>query len=318
MYAPVRDTEAPDLTARMTTSTRRFRPLVWLAATGLVLQAAMASAQPEDRAAARPLFDQGRDLMQAGRYTEACPKLEQAVRLFAGAGLLLNLADCYEHTGQLASAWTRFGDAAAAARRTGNADAEAEATRRRSLVEPRLTRVVLQVTQEVPGLALRINGRSVDRAQWNTPIVVDPGEQKLEAKAPGFQPWSGTQTVEGPAITVTVNVPALSPIDAGSPAAPAAAATPYATPDGATSPPAATPADEGLGTRRIVALSLGGAGVAGLATGGVFGLMAISQKNQQLTDCGSTPSCTGSGHKQALGDHSAAVTDGMVSTVYVR
>ena len=302
----------------MTTCTRRSRPLIWLAATGLVLHAAMASAQPEDRQAARPLFDQGRELMEAGRYTEACPKLEQAVRLFAGAGLLLNLADCYEHTGQLASAWTRFGDAAAAAHRAGNAEAEAEANGRRSLVEPKLTRVVLQVTKEVPGLALSLNGQSVDRAQWNTPIAVDPGGQKLEAKAPGFRPWSSTQTAEGAANTVTVSVPALSPVDVGSPAAPAAASTPYATPDGAdttTSPSAATPADEGLGTRRIVALSLGAAGVVGLATGSVFGLMAISQKNQQQSDCGSTASCTGSGHAQALGDHSSAVSDGMISTV---
>jgi len=302
----------------MTTSTRRSRPLIWLAATGLVLHAAVASAQPEDRAAARPLFDQGRDWMLAGRYAEACPKLEQAVRLFAGPGLLLNLGDCYEHTGRLASAWTRFGDAAAAAHRAGRAESEAEANRRRGLVEPRLTRVVLQVTKEVAGLAVSLDGQTVDRAQWNTPIAVDSGSQKVEANAPGFQPWSATQMVDGPGLTVTVSVPALLPIKVGSSATPAVAPTPYATPEGDTtiSPSAATPPpDAGLGTRRIVALSLGAAGVVGLATGSVFGLMAISQKNQQQSACGSTGSCTDSGHAQALGDHSSAVSDGTISTV---
>jgi hypothetical protein len=96
------------------------------------------------------------------------------------------------------------------------------------------------------------------------------------------------------------------------------ASTPYSTPDGATSGPGTettSPAEGGLGTRKIVALSLGGAGVVGLAAGSVFGLMAISQKNQQQSDCGSTASCTSSGHTQALGDHSSAVTDGTISTV---
>ncbi len=124
--------------------------------------------------------------MQAGRYTEACPKLEQAVRLFPGAGLLLNLADCYEHTGRLASAWTRFGDAAAAGRRAGNADAEAEANRRRGLVEPNLTRVVVHVDKEEPGLAVTLDGQKLDRARWNTPIAVDPGLQRLDGAGAGL------------------------------------------------------------------------------------------------------------------------------------
>ncbi len=117
---------------------------------------------------------------------------------------------------------------------------------------------------------------------------------------------------------MTVSVPALSP--AAPAAAPAPDSTPSAAPPGprteaTPAPSAAAPDEGGLGTRKIVALSLGGAGVVGLAAGSVFGLMAISQKNQQQSDCASTASCTSSGHAQALGDHSSAVSDGTISTV---
>ena len=40
--------------------------------------AAVARAQAEDQAAARVMFEQGRELMKAGQYAAACPKLEAA------------------------------------------------------------------------------------------------------------------------------------------------------------------------------------------------------------------------------------------------
>ena len=64
--------------------------------------APVARAQAEDQAAARALFDEGRALMKAGQYADACPKLEAARRLFTSAGILLNLADCHEKIGRTA------------------------------------------------------------------------------------------------------------------------------------------------------------------------------------------------------------------------
>jgi hypothetical protein len=69
------------------------------------------------------------------------------------------------------------------------------------------------------------------------------------------------------------------------------------------------------GTPKVLALVAGGVGVAGIAVGSIFGLMTISQKNQQQTICGSTPSCTTSDHTQAVNDHSAAASDGLISNV---
>jgi len=278
-----------------------------------------ALAQPEDRQAARPLFDEGRALMEQGHYAEACPKLEQAVKLFAGSGLILNLGDCYEHAGRTASAWARFADAAAAAARAKNTDAEAEANRRKALVESKLTRVVLQVSAEVSGLTLTLDGHEISHAQWGVPVPLDPGAHEIRAEARGFRPWSSSPTIDAPASTATVAIPALSPLapetPVPTPVAAPVAAQPVAAAPTANPPPTEPATSNPLGTPRILGLVAGGVGVTGLAVGTVFGLMSISQKNQQQSTCGSTPSCTGADHAQAVNDHASAVTDGLVSTV---
>jgi hypothetical protein len=69
-----------------------------------------------------------------------------------------------------------------------------------------------------------------------------------------------------------------------------------------------------MGTQKILGLTAGGAGVAGIAVGSVFGLLAMSAWNQQKIDCaGSTPA-TCSDHASALNDHSTMNTDGAIST----
>jgi hypothetical protein len=81
----------------------------------------------------------------------------------------------------------------------------------------------------------------------------------------------------------------------------------------ATLPTASTGPDHGLGTQRILSLTAGGLGVAGIVVGSVFGVLSTSAASRQDTDCASPTSCLN--HMQALSDHSTAATDGAVSTV---
>jgi hypothetical protein len=71
----------------------------------------------------------------------------------------------------------------------------------------------------------------------------------------------------------------------------------------------------GLGTRKIVALTAGGVGIASIAVGTVFGILSLSAASSQKTDCASSASCTD--RSAALSDHGTAVTDGAVSTVAI-
>lgn len=68
-----------------------------------------------------------------------------------------------------------------------------------------------------------------------------------------------------------------------------------------------------MGTQKLLGLVAGGVGVAGLAVGGVFGAMTLSEKSQQQSACGSP--CSAASHTQAVNDHSTGMTDGTISTI---
>jgi len=69
-----------------------------------------------DKATAETLFDEGRRLLVQNKLPEACSKFAESQRLDPAIGTQLNLGDCYERTGRLASAWAQFREASAAAR----------------------------------------------------------------------------------------------------------------------------------------------------------------------------------------------------------
>jgi tetratricopeptide (TPR) repeat protein len=88
------------------------------------------SAQGQDEAAARALFAEGRRLAQEGQYPLACTQFEAATKLFLSAGVLVNLADCYEKVGRTEDARVTFGAAARVAARTNRREIAVEATSR--------------------------------------------------------------------------------------------------------------------------------------------------------------------------------------------
>jgi hypothetical protein len=79
-------------------------------------------------------------------------------------------------------------------------------------------------------------------------------------------------------------------------------------------PPPAEPAPSGLGTRRILGIALGGAGVVGIGVGAIFGAMASSAWSSAKSACGGdigrcADVSSGNSYK------STTLTDGAVSTV---
>jgi hypothetical protein len=168
----------------------------------------IAHAQAEDQAAARELFNEGRELLKDGRYADACPKFEAARKLYESAGIVLNLGDCYEHVGRTASAWTEFGEAVAIAQRTGRSAEAAEAAKRQAAIEPALARLVVRVTRLSPGLSVSRDGAALPSAAWGAAIPIDPGSHEVRATAPGRQQWSTTVTIPA-AGRISVDVPEL-------------------------------------------------------------------------------------------------------------
>ncbi len=190
-------------------------------------QAPLLRAQAEDQAAARSLFDDARQLAKEGHYAAACPKFDAASKLYPSAGILLNLADCYERIGKTASAWTEFGEAASVATRTHRADDANEARRRQATLEPALTRLTIRVAHDAPGLMIQRDGSPVARAVWGTAIPIDPGSYQVHAEAAGYESWVGSISASSPGQIVIVDVPELhasakAPLAAPVPVSPAA------------------------------------------------------------------------------------------------
>ncbi|WP_437312644.1 hypothetical protein [Sorangium sp. So ce385] len=190
-----------------------------------------------DTAAAQALFDAARQLMAQGRHAEACPKLEESQRLDPGIGTQFNLAACYEQVGRTASAWSTFLDVAGAAKAAGQLEREKVARQRATALEPKLIRLTITAPADAPAdLQVKRDGALVGRAQWGTPVPVDPGKHTVEASAAGRSPFVKTVELNKAGASETVAVPPL----AGAPARAAAppVSGPAAPPARAAAPPA--------------------------------------------------------------------------------
>jgi tetratricopeptide repeat protein len=248
----------------------------------LVLGAAERAEAQTDSATARALFAEGRSLMEKDRYDEACPKFEESLRLDPGMGTQFNLAHCWEKLGRTASAWALFLDVAAAARNASQPQREAAARDRAKALEPKLSRLRIDVSKPSGDLKIDRDGQDVGRAAWGMAVPVDPGEHVVEVSAPGKKSWSNTVDVPSAARTVSVSIPELE--DAPMPAAP-----PSITSAGNNPPPVeadVAPRSGGGGNGQMIAgYVVGGVGVAAVATGIVFGLQSRADNEEAKKLC---------------------------------
>lgn len=228
-------------------------------------------------AAAEALFKEGRALMQAGNADAACLKFAESQRLDPSAGTALNLAQCYEHVGKTASAWAQY----LVARRIGQAQERepvvAEATKKAAELEPKLSHLLLQISEPVEGLTVVLGETQLEPAAVGSKIPVDPGDVVVRVSAPGYQ--DSTTEVHIPERGETrVVIPALLPEIREQPVdAPA-----FAPPTRSEPPP-----DAGHERPdRTWAYVLGGVGLAALGTGVGLGFAAKSKNDEARELCG--------------------------------
>jgi hypothetical protein len=158
--------------------------------------------------------------------------------------------------------------------------------------------------REVKAVEVNMDGQPIADRLDGTPLEVDQGVHEFTFTAEGWAPvtlkldiGSGEKRrLEHVAMTkANGDVAAVAP--AASPEVPSAPASPTAKSN----------------TVTLVTGGLGFAGLAGLVLGGVYGMLAVSWKDQQKNDCANPALCRS--HSAALGDHSSALSDGTISTV---
>jgi tetratricopeptide (TPR) repeat protein len=232
-------------------------------------------AQSQTKAAvAEALYRQARDLMAAGKYDEACPKFAESQRLDPATGTLLNLAACHERQGKVATAWIEYSDALFAARRDGREDRVEYARERAKDLEPKLSRLTLQLEPgaDQPDLTLELDGATLGRAVIGAAMPIDPGSHLVRASAPGKKPWQQTIEVGAVADQKTLTIPVLEPAPVEPAAGPAPAPGPLVAAPG--------PAHDQPGSRSVpTAVYLAGGITLALAVGaGVTGVAYLKSK----------------------------------------
>jgi hypothetical protein len=142
-----------------------------------VLSANVACAN--DTVSAEALFRAGKALADQHRYAEACPKLQASLELDPALGTLLNLADCHEHVGAVATAWGEWTLGASRARRKGDA-ARAELSQRRADgLESRLPKLRIVARGKADGLAILRDDAPVPAGMMGEELPVDPGRHTV-------------------------------------------------------------------------------------------------------------------------------------------
>jgi len=280
---------------------RRISTGAACAAIALATASVSADVAPADRAAARALFDQARTLAKEGKYAEACPKFEESQRLDPGMGTLFNLADCHEHAGRTATAWTLFLEVASQAKSAGQPDREKAARQRASSLEATLSRLTVAVpsASEIPGLEVRRDGSLVGKPLWGAPVPVDPGPHTLEATAPGRKKWTQTVQVGSAGATATATIPELEADTAAAPPIPPSTAptavssapipvpgaTPTASPSAGVAISPAPDSSSVGGTQRTLGWISGGVGLLGLGASAILTLGAKSKVSDAAEYC---------------------------------
>jgi hypothetical protein len=284
-----------------------------LAAIAIVLAAAPALA---DKAAADAAFEEAKRLAAEGNLADACPKFEVSYNEDPQLGSLLNLADCHERNGKLATARAEFRTAVELAHQRKDAR-EAYARDRAGKLDPRVAHLVMHRRAGIDGLHVKLDERDVT-AMVDVDLPIDSGHHVI-ATTSATGAWSSNLDIDSDGSHRELTVPGDE--------------TPIAAPVQPVEPPAAMPIDRPLApvddagavrhTRHVLAVTIASVGVASLAAGFVMGGFAIHDVNAATN--GTMPPCTKtmSGNPEYACDQGgknkldAASTDALASDVLV-
>jgi hypothetical protein len=256
----------------------------------------------DDPAGAKVLFDQAVELGNAGKFVEACQKLEESRKLHDGTGTAFHLAGCWQKIGRTASAYALFGEVAKRSEAAGQTERADLSRSRMESLAPKLSRLRIDVAERAPHLEVYRDDALVPESDWGKPIAVDRGPHRIRATAEGKEPWSTKLDVSEPATIFAVSVPKL-----GEPlpkAAVAAGAVAKQEPTPAPKPAPKPVPESGSGrTQRTIAIVLGGVGVAALAAGIFEGAQYLDKNQEAKGICPTGKSCTDSeiqAHQEAV------------------
>jgi len=263
---------------------------------------------PADAKQAAAEARQGRALIKAHKYAEACPKLEASQKLAPSLVTETELAECDVKIGKIASALAAYRDVIAR---------EPNSRKRKSAVD-----LVAQLDQRVPRIIVNVeadaevtlDGAPLAATAQGAPV--DFGKHEIVATKPGRVEFHKNVTItdEGQVVTINAKLPEVvgGAVASVHPNANANA-------NAGTKSPTPTPTHSGPETshRKTYAIATIGVGGAGLVTGIVFGALARSKWNAAKAICGGSATCATQDEADAAGKLGAqAHSRATLSTIF--
>ncbi|WP_437282735.1 hypothetical protein WME90_19805 [Sorangium sp. So ce375] len=251
--------------------------------------AALAQVSDADRATARSLAVEGQEALEQKDFAAALDRFSRADAIIHAPTLLLGVARAQVGVGK----WIAAQESYSRILREGAPEkspeqffeAIAAAQRELDALAPRIPQVLISVRG--PDTAtVTIDNEAVPRAALGVRRPVDPGDHVVRAAAAGFAPVEVKVTLaEGASETVALELKPVAPPPPVKPRAPIA-------------PPDQGPSTSGSGGSSrtvlgIVALGLGGAGLAAGAVGGVLALGKHSHLSERCPGGRCDPSLKG-------------------------
>jgi hypothetical protein len=204
--------------------------------------------------------------MAAGSYDIACARFRDSDKLDPAVGTRFNLADCEEHRGRIATAWSLF--RGVLSELAQDDDRRPIAERRAKTLEPRLPYLTLVRTADTPpGVRVRVDGVELGEGSFGVPLPMDPGAHDLTLllARDAQEQNSSFALKEGEHRDLPIQPGALA-------AAGESADAPLLS------------ADSGR-TKRKWGYVAGGVGAAGIAFGAVTGIVTLSKKSTANANC---------------------------------
>lgn len=239
-------------------------------------------------AEAEVLFREGKKLMKQGETTSACDKFDASEKIEPSIGAEMNLGDCREKAGQLATAWGVFVKAQQTAKHLGDRRKGAEAQRRAKALESKLVHLTIEVSEDarLEGLVVKRNDVRLEPGQYGQRVPVDADDYVITAEAPGHLPFKRKITVGKK--NKIVEVPILEDAPAPSVATTAVKPVPSSPIVQASTQPAAPAEPSSFTTTRKLAVVLAVVGGAAGAGGIVYGIKAKDLEKESDAVCPTT------------------------------
>lgn len=287
-------------------------PMCRLSLTSL-LAFAMAAAAPVAAAAAEPaseassqrateLFRKGQARFDARDFSAALPLFQEAWQLSKSPNARLYVARCLAELGRNVQAYTELSGVIVDT--TATNEERYERTREAAQAElaeanQRVAKLVITLDQRPAGFTILLDDAPVAQAQLGIPIILEPGEHRLLARAEGSADFSElAQLGAGQSRTIHVT---------------------FAPAHGETAPPPATAttaerSSSGMGTWQTAGLVGAGVGIVALGVFATTGFMAKSKYDAVSDACGGQR-CSDDSHADEIDSGRSLQTVANVSLV---